>query len=147
MTRKIKMAQVKSASEVASVPKVPDGRVVAGSDEGSGRLPGFSFGSTGGDATHTLAINEIPDHTHTGVTAAMNSNQSHHHTYDKAGVSLIGATLDVGAANRTISYTTTDTSSVDIDHTHNFETDSTGAGDPHNNVQPTIACRMIIKAH
>lgn len=39
----------------------------------------YSVGSTGGEATHTLTINEIPSHTHT-MSAGITNSTNHEHS-------------------------------------------------------------------
>ena len=109
---------------------VPDlrGRVVAGQDDMggssgdnltglSGGVNGDTLGATGGSESHTLAIAQMPAHTHT-VTAHENP----------------GGTGDSnGSEGGDSSFDRTSTTS------------STGGGDAHNNVQPTIILNYIIK--
>ncbi len=112
---------------------LPDlrGRVVAGQDDmgGSsanrltdavtGGLNGDTLGDTGGTESHTLTTAQLPAHSHgsvvTNVSATFKTN-----TGD-------GSASVVQSINQTKSAT------------------STGSGDAHNNVQPTIILNYIIK--
>ena len=109
---------------------VPDlrGRVVAGQDDMggssgdnltglSGGVNGDTLGATGGSETHTLITAEIPSHSHT-VTAHENP----------------GGTGDSNGSE-----------GGDSSYDRSSTTSSTGGGDAHNNVQPTIILNYIIK--
>ena len=110
---------------------LPDlrGRVVAGQDDmgGSsanrltdqtGGLNGDTLGATGGAETHTLTTDQIPAHQHSET-------------------------------NRNISFGTFQTggsgSAANGQSLTNPQTGSTGGGQAHNNVQPTIILNYIIK--
>ena len=107
---------------------LPDlrGRVVAGQDDmggvsadrltdQSGGLNGDTLGDTGGSETHTLATSEIPAHTH---------------TFGEVDTTDSGTNFGVNFVDGT-----------GVDRT----TGSTGSGNAHNNVQPTIILNYIIK--
>lgn len=132
---------------------LPDcrGRVSAGKDDMGGtsanRLTGLSggvngdtLGGTGGAESHTLTAAQLAAHTHTGTTA---SNGNHSHTLDgyrfaanmpRAAIVDLTGIAEAGGATSTAGA-----------HTHTFTTDSSGSGDAHNNVQPTIIFNKIIK--
>lgn len=137
---------------------VPDvrGRVGAGKDDMGGsaanRLTGLSggvsgstLGAVGGGQTHTLTTAQLASHTHTGTTA---SDGAHTHSLDDVPAqsnSIAGgftAIETASSSNGTISGITTDSNGA---HTHTFTTASSGSGDAHNNVQPTIIFNKIIK--
>lgn len=117
---------------------LPDlrGRVVAGQDDMGGtsanRLTGLSggvdgdpLGSTGGAEAHTLASTELPAHNHPlGFTMQYGSNGG-------GGSRGSNTFSSDGGFTNTINITTT--------------SNSTGGGDAHNNVQPTIILNYIIK--
>lgn len=127
---------------------VPDlrGRAPFGRDNMGGidaaRIPSAitgrtSIGGAGGASQTTLAIDNIPAHTHTGTT---DSAGAHTHTVaiqaDGAGGS--------GGAGRMVSGGTTTTSSNGA-HTHTFTTASTGSGTAATTLSPALFSNFIIK--
>ncbi len=90
------------------------GRALAVSGAGSS-LTARSLGQTLGAETHTLAIGEIPGHTH-GVKHGNNQ-----------GLSSGGLTVAVAGASTTV------------------QSDSAGGGGSHNNMQPTTFVNVMVK--
>ena len=139
---------------------LPDlrGVVIAGLDNmngtPAGRLTSTYYGANpdvlgtvGGGQSETLTTAQIPAHTHSGTTGAMNSNQAHTHTF--TSVQVGGGALSGGSAPSVAlnAATGSTTGSTNIDHTHNFTTDNgTGGGTAHPNVQPTIVMNKMIYA-
>ena len=120
----------------------------------------YPVGSTGGSATHTLSVSEIPSHnhesttssegghTHTGTTS---SNGNHSHTiplsngtngsggrYPNYSSDYAGpiTTSEKGA------HTHTFTTSSNGTHTHTITVSNTGGGSAHNNMQPYLSVYM-----
>jgi microcystin-dependent protein len=126
---------------IVGVFAVPDlrGKVPAG--QGGTALSG-TIGTTVGAETHTLSSAEMPVHTHTGITDVQGS---HSHTvnffvsqtanfpqfYQYQGMGPVVAS----------SYPTT----VDGAHAHNLNINSAGSGTAHNNIQPSLIVKYIIK--
>ena len=100
----------------------------------------YEAGSTGGEATHQLTVGEIPSHNHTG---SINTAGEHTHSLtlkalwgdgNGSGNGWAGDTRDGGSR--------TNTFSTVGNHTHTVTINSTGSGQPHNNLQPYISVYM-----
>jgi microcystin-dependent protein len=90
--------------------------------------PYFELNSTGGLETHTLNMNEMPSHSHTGTT-------------DPAGWGALDKCADDGAAKFPQNSGS---------HSHTFTTNATGgvaggAAAAHNNMPPYYVLKFIIK--
>jgi microcystin-dependent protein len=105
---------------------IPDirGRVCVGAGSGTS-LTTRNLGSNGGEEAHTLTINEMPSHTHS-LTRRSNPDSG---AYDTGNVHQ-----DESSASTT-----------DRDDLGPFNTNSTGSGLSHNNMQPFIVLRYLIK--
>ncbi len=101
------------------------------------------LGAKGGASSVTLTVDQMPSHTHTGTTS---SDGAHAHQMpfgDHSGTDggPNGAPARYVATPVDAKYTT----ASDGDHTHTFTTASTGSGDAHNNLQPSIVVPFFIK--
>lgn len=83
-----------------------------------------TIGKTIGEKKHTLTNDEMPNHTH-------NIKISADYDYD-VGVGSNGSYMGTGQFNWSGS--------------HKFINETAGGGQPHNNIQPSIVSRFIIKA-
>lgn len=144
--------------------RVPDlrGRVVIGAgDNGDAGISNRALAAKGGAETHTLTTSEIPSHTHTGTTDASGSHThsitdpGHTHTqttinddYNNSGGNPPGFSAD-SAGSKTWSNISSSTTGISIDsagaHSHTFTTGSTGGSGAHNNMQPFMVLRYLIK--
>lgn len=114
-------------------------------------VDGTKLGWGAGDQSVALTAAQLPAHTHSGTTGAMNANASHSHgvsggTYGgnqayfggqqgtSFNVPINGAAISIDAAN--------------TDHGHPFTTDGGSglAGTAHANVQPTMVVNFILYA-
>lgn len=108
---------------------LPDlrGRVAMHAGSGPG-LPTYPLGARGGEVEHTLATNEMPNHTHTVRTLAAegNSNIPTNAVLAKSGSGgyAIGTAPDTSLASNALA--------------------NTGGGQAHNNLQPYLVLNYII---
>ena len=91
-----------------------------------GRVPmgtsaDYDIGESGGEATHTLNINEMPSHTHTMLYSG-GSTTTWGYNYTSSGGTRSGQTEDSSGVG------------------------PTGGGQAHNNMQPYVVTNYIIKA-
>lgn len=101
----------------------------------------YSNGSTGGSATVTLNVNQIPAHSH---GASTNSTGSHSHGYESqkkrwadTPISSAGSVLaGTGAQSKYAVYYYTDGAG---EHSHSVTVNNTGGSQAHNNMPPYIA--------
>ena len=107
---------------------MPAGRVLLAQGKSSWGTT-YNAGSTGGEATHQLTVEELPQHTH---TASTNTTGSHAHTYR-----TFYGTTGYGPDGSTDREKTINTGSSG-NHAHTVTINSTGSGQPHNIMQPYI---------
>ena len=101
----------------------------------------YNAGSMGGEATHTLGINEIPSHGHTGYTNTVGNHQHEVPKIQGVGPSVaLSQDSIVTISNNPVSsrlYTWGAGS-----HAHDLYINATGGNQPHNNMQPYLAVYM-----
>lgn len=115
-------------------------------------LSNYALGTATGYETHTLTIPEMPTHLHTGTTDIAGdhthgvTDPGHTHAYfnqpNTVSPAVSLTTTDV-ADNVNVNQTTSSsTTNITINnagsHVHTFTTQTTGNGQPHNNMQPTL---------
>lgn len=119
---------------------VPDlrGKVPAG--QGGTALSG-TIGSTVGAETHTLSSAEMPTHTHSGSTDVQGSHT--HNTLLMGGSSSAGGPAFTITSNNIafVNYISNAAGS----HAHNLLINNAGSSMPHNNIQPSLIIKYIIK--
>lgn len=130
----------------------------------------YPAGSTGGEFSHTLTVDEIPSHNHTGSTS-VNGN----HTHTRGSMEITGEmntgdrrthivaggafyTCDAGSApwasmsdiqgntqglGFAASRTWTGETSINGDHSHTVTIGNTGGSQAHNNTPPYLAVYMF----
>lgn len=104
-----------------------NGRVPVGVDASQTEFS--SVEKTGGEKTHTLTVNEMPSHSHDGITVK-NFEDTHRMAYANMAKPSNGDAAYWSLQN------TTDISEMTA------KTVSTGGGSAHNNLQPYITCYM-----
>lgn len=132
------------------------GRVPVGRDSSQSEFD--LLNKVGGEKTHTLSLNEMPQHDHGGLTS---SNGSHTHSVNDPGHSHTFTTINDdynGSGGNPPGFTTdstgvktwtTSSSATGINlnsngnHTHTIS--QQGGGNAHNNLQPYIVVHYIIK--
>jgi sugar lactone lactonase YvrE/microcystin-dependent protein len=136
---------------------LPDtrGRTPIGTGTGSS-LTARTLGQTGGAETHTLTTNEMPSHSHSGTTATDGvhshgiNDPGHSHVYTRPrtqnlGFGNFGNVTDGMSDFNTTTSVTNITINNSVGHTHTFNTNATGSGAAHNNMQPFLVVNYIIK--
>ena len=109
-----------------NIPNI-QGRVVVGTGTGPG-LTTRNLGNTGGAETHTLTTSEIPSHTHSS--------------------NAVGGSIGLITANGSNTAINVDNSSGEPNlytAPQALTINSTGDGNPHNNMQPFIVLTYLIK--
>lgn len=125
---------------------------------------GFALGATGGAQNHTLTVNEMPAHSHTTAphTHGVNDPGHNHSLYVWGGTGSDGVVDAISGRNAAIGgevegpfvYSETNgagaqlvqDSTVDVTLQNATVTvNSSGGGQPHNNMQPYLVLNYIIK--
>jgi microcystin-dependent protein len=130
-----------------SIGSIPDGWALCDGSNGTpdlrdrfivGAGGSYTVGTTGGEATHTLTIAELPSHSHT-ITA----DGAHSHVLRKGSGSIGGQypPVDQTAGN----WSTVQNTDSAGSHNHGGETGSTGSGAAHENRPPYYALAYIMK--
>lgn len=106
----------------------------------------------GGSETHTLSIDEIPGHIHSGTTS---SNGAHIHTTNANGINMgmnikdsnkgILSNLNGNTEENNINLSDTITLNSSGLHTHTFTTNITGGNNNHNNMPPFYVLAYIMR--
>lgn len=113
-------------------------------------------GKGGGEETHTLTINELGSHNHSGTTS---TNGNHGHFYGRVGSNLYGTAFytdgshgwplfrDASSGYSSGIHVVENYVSVASNgaHEHSFTTNETGGGAAHNNLMPYYTVYMWVK--
>lgn len=129
-----------------------EGRVLIGANST------YTAGSTGGEATHVLSLNEIPSHNHGGTFSGSGttnqvsiSGQFGYFRADTDSTSYASGCFSKGSTVSGTGYTGGSwvngrRINMSSTHTHTFSVsgniNSQGSNAAHNNMQPYLACYM-----
>lgn len=94
----------------------------------------YAQGASGGAATVTLTVNQIPSHNHTGTAASVDG---HTHTV-QFSAHYSDALNYIGGSNQKGNGLGTKTTSSSGGHSHDLTINSTGGGAAHNNMPPYV---------
>jgi microcystin-dependent protein len=137
------------------------GRLSAGKDDmggsaasritsGGSGIAGTTLGAAGGGETVTLAIGNLPAHTHTG-TAASDGAHTHLTVGFNSNSAALGATTRIKQGDADYNLNGTNNAAIaglttsDGAHTHTFTTDATGSATAVNKMPPTVIVNYILR--
>lgn len=111
--------------------RISQGRMLLGADDST-----YKAGATGGEATHTLTVNEIPAHSH-GISTSGDHSHYFYGSDGNNGPLTEGDGLDT-EANKHYTHNERYTTSSAGAHTHTIS--NSGGGAAHNNMSPYLVC-------
>ncbi len=111
--------------------RISQGRMLLGADDST-----YKAGATGGEAAHTLSVNEMPAHSH-GISTSGDHTHNFYGSDNNNGPLTEGDGLDTegnGHFTHNVRFTTSSAGS----HTHTIS--NSGGGAAHNNMPPYLVC-------
>jgi len=102
------------------------------------------LGTTGGEATHVLTIDELPAHGHTATTDAQGNHQHMTTVTTPAAFGSVGTGWTMALGNSGVSSSSLALTSAAGAHSHTVTAGNTGGGAAHNNMPPYITINYSI---
>lgn len=113
---------------------------------GVGSSDSYALGSVGGEAEHTLTVDEMPQHNHSASTSSAGAH-AHSARYKSFAMSQSSAGYAVLRRNQSgdgYDGTNTNAALSAGSHTHTVTVNNSGGGQAHNNMPPYISLNYII---
>lgn len=111
--------------------RISQGRMLLGADDSA-----YEAGATGGEADHTLSVDEMPAHSH-GISNSGNHTHNFYGSNSNNGPLTEGDGLDT-EGNDHFTHNIRFTTSSAGNHTHTIS--NSGGGAAHNNMPPYLVC-------
>ena len=135
--------------------KMPAGRVLIPEGKSSWGTT-YTAGSQGGEATHTLTVDEMPSHKHstsissTSLTGRFRSRSNMYYNTNNGPSSTLGTASTSGIVSVVESKLRSEGNAdankteyiaqINASHTHTLTANNTGSGKAHNIIQPYYTC-------
>lgn len=132
---------------------IPDGWALCDGQDGRPDLRGrfivgaggdYAAGATGGAATVTLSLDQLPEHSHDGAVT-IEAAGNHRHNYDRGATKVVQSGSGASGVRYGSSSGTYTGYSGEHEHNASLSIESAGGGAAHENLPPYFALCFIIK--